>query len=378
MTAIECVRAAVLSGAALTGASCALATGPSAQQAPWRPAAAQANFSTINSVVQVTHPFLNRVGSGTIFAKRTTMEGNQRIGWLCVLTADHVAWPNDAVFNSPTFLSVGLGDNAAQGSLGGAETVRFRAALPVAQGGLNKPVDVAVLGVRYGVVDDKFERITPIDIVTRSANQLADRNLTQVGYGGTGAFVDQVAGAGGNPAGMRYGLPDGKKRFQNNRVAEVLDSYSYTSSINNVAYTFPAVRFDFDRPVAPANNYQNLNLLVGEGASFPGDSGGPLFDSALSAQSVSTFNRPGAGSDWAPPGGSAEMPLLTNGQFAVMAAGPSVTEGGVTAYGSKFYGVNITGELSTWIGERADAIPSPSSLPVLVLMGAMVGRRRRV
>lgn len=350
-------------------------TGPSGQLAPWRPAAGQAGFSTVNSVVRIANPLLGFSGTGSVIAKRTTRENGREIGWFAVLTADHVVWPNDPVFNLPGGFAFQFGDGGAQGSFGGAETIRFRAPEPVAQGGLNQPVDLAVMGVRYGEVDDFFRRVTPLDVISRRASDIADRNFTQMGYGGHGDFVAQVPGAGGTPAGMKYLEADEKKRFQNNRAVDVVN-HEYTSPRNNVRYSFGAVRFRFDQPAAPPANYLNVPHLVGEGASFPGDSGGPFLDSSAVSQAVGAFTRPGAGSDWNPPGGTADMPMLSNGLFAVMSSGPQIAVNGIQPYGATFYGVHLTPELGAWISGRVDAIPSPSA-GALVLTALAWGRRRR-
>lgn len=355
-------------------------TGPRQQLVPWRAGAASAAFSTLNSVVEVNRfngANIANFGSGSIIGKRVVQTPTGPQGWLCVLTADHVASSLGGGAGDPaSAYRARFGDNGAQGSFGGADNIRFRAPDPVAQGGLNRPVDLSVIGVRYGTPDAFFNRISTVGVAARTeASILNEGRMTQVGYGDTGDFV---AAAPGNAAGIRRGGRDSVKAFQNNLIEDFFD-VNNVQYANGVNYSFRAARFKLDQPAAPAFPPPGGQqpFLVGEGTSFAGDSGSPYFYAGADVQSVAAFLRPGAGSDWNPPGGVGDMPLFTASLFAVHSDATAVAVGSVAAYGRQSWGVHITGELATWIEGACEAIPSPGTASMLVAAGLVAIRRRR-
>ncbi len=364
------VVAAGVAWAAPLYAQVAPPTAPSAQGVPWRPAAFPAAFSPLNSIVEVNRfnaqGGIVEFGSGTVIGRQVRFENGMPIGWLCVLTADHVV-----NLGAASEYRVRFGNVAAQGSFGGATNLRFLAPDPVAQGGMNVPADLAVLGIRYGPVDNFFNQLTPIAPVVRSESSVVGSNFSQVGYGDTGEFV---AAGGGNVAGIRRNSRDSIKGFQNNVIDNGADHMRARPGGGN--YNFRAVEWDLDMPAAPAAMGPHP-FLVAEGTSFPGDSGSPYLYTGADVQSVAAFTRPGAGSDWNPAGGMGDMPLFTTGLFAVHSFGDGTAVGSVRPYGAVSGGVLLTQAHVNWIGTSHEQIPAPAAFAPLFAMGLLAHRRRR-
>ncbi len=343
----------------------ALATGPAQQRVNWRPlGAGQTQFSTLNSVVQISTT--NSLGTGTIIGKN--IDAGTGDAWVCVLTANHVVRGENNV-------QIGLGDNFAQGTFGGADSRHI-------QRGND---DMSVVGVRLGKVQGAganaallatYNALTPASMIpTTNLPSYVGRQFTQVGYGGTGDFVAggmnarvNDAGAGNNP---RYSLNiDNNKRFQNNVINQI-------DPVADGTYFYDSVRFSFDP--AAANGF-----LAGEGISYAGDSGAPYFRSVLSTQAVTAFTRPGQ-QDWA--GG--DMDLLTDAITAVHTRGNSRPGGpggnsfftpytdaatGIDSFGA---GVPLTPARVAWIQEWCVFVPAPNATAAFAIFGLFASRRRR-
>lgn len=351
-------------------------TAPKGQLVPWKNAPVGVPFHSLNSVVEVAA--LNAgggvewFGSGTIVHKCVTLENGNRVGWLGVLTADHVLCGHPVAD-----FRVRFGDHAAMGSFGGAANQIFLAPEPVANGGLNVPVDLGVLVVKYGAVDGFFDQIVPMAMWARTeADILANtssRRMTQVAYGNTGEFV---AAQGGNLAGIKREWRNSTKGFHNQHVHQFADHVRPLPGQGpgpcGRVYMFRAVGFQLDMPAAP-NAMPPHPFLVAEGTSFPGDSGSPYLFRRLLTENVNMFSRPGAGSDWNPAGGAGPMPLFVQDIFAVHSYGTAVEVGQVREYGEASGGVLLTQDHIDWIrakckvcaencpGETIPSAPSSTS-----------------
>jgi len=347
---VSCACVALAAGAAFGQ----LDTGPNQQTLPFF-----APFgNTINSAVSITGdsgPTTFRVGSGAIVGKRTVNGEN----WLCVLTADHVAIPTG--LTSP--LLVGLGDGFTQlgqapvRSYGGANNVIRRGGLPVAQGGLGG-VDIALIGVQVPAGDTAFGLITPMSIAAVNPATLVTnrQRFTEMGYGGTGSFVN---------GGMNGAQADGNKRFQNNEIER-------TSAVNSGGYAYTAIEWNMQKGAAPANP---TPFLVAEGLSFGGDSGGPYVTSSQQFTTVNAFTRDGPldPNNWT--GGL--MPFFSDTIIGVHTYGNS-TNAGFNAYGTTLGGgVPLIQAYVDWINTNCMTIPAPSGLGVLFAAGIVAIRRRR-
>jgi hypothetical protein len=301
-------------------------SGPTQQRLPWR--AWTAPDPEVNSVVQVYSdifwpPAFN--GTGSIVAKCTP----NGIGWLIVLTADHVV-------RGGTQHRISFGDNAAQGYAGSAATSFYVSRSPPG----TRDADLALLMVRYGVPDAFFDSIVPL---TYRADPWVALDFTEVGYGGTGTFV-----AGG----MNGGAVDGCKRFQNNYESALV-------TVSVADYNYTAVRWTFD--VAPAS-IQPYPFLCGEGLSFAGDSGGPYFRAVPTLQSVPPMVRPGA-NNWPDGSGYNLMVYLCDGIGAVHTMGNSVYLG-FNPYGSTWgQGAILTDTYVAWIDSTIHGFCCPAPLP---------------
>lgn len=330
-------------------------TGPQQQRMPWR------GGTTLDSVVGVRTNV--GTGTGTIIDKR--VDPRTGMGWLCVLTADHVV-------AGAANIRIAFGDNAAEGLFGGVigPAVEVYRGQPAARVGGLDGVDIAVVRIRFGMPNAFYNAIRPATLAPWQPGDPGTvlggviNQFTEVGYGGTATFVN---------GGLDFGAADGNKRFQNNRLERVVNM-NYRHPVTNDAYIYPAVDWTFDRAAAQATNMGvplpagQQPFLVAEGLSYGGDSGGPYFAYAgpIDAQNVAAFNRPGA-NNWIMGG----MPLRSDFLFVVHCFGLGMREPGVTPYADLGAmppvrtgggGVPITPAYAAWIQARC-ALAFPCDYP---------------
>jgi hypothetical protein len=244
---LACGIAVSLSGLARATAPAQQTTNPTA-------------FSNFFSVVDMLQDPSTKVGTGSIIDSEYVTQGNQQIGYFCVLTADHVNTPPGLVANQIGFGYAGDGNNSATSF---AQTYSY---VKVAHGGATGNEDISVAVVRYGVVDPFFASVKDLKLWTPPANiTLASlpSSFTQVGYGNTG--VPHYTG--GVQDGFTFQNSFGVQRFDNANPA------STTAGAAHDGYTYTDVTWN-PGPVSPGN--PNL----GTGSSFTADSGGPYFTTA--------------------------------------------------------------------------------------------------
>jgi hypothetical protein len=309
-------------------------------------------------------------GTGTIIGKH--LDANDpNFAWLCVLTANHVVDPNDpnivaagGVFAGASTVIIGSNfTTPVEGPYGDANNIVRFGQRPAAQGGLGG-VDIAVLGVRVPANSPAYTLLTPVTMRAIDPEVLITRNererrFSQIGFGGTGNYVDNGMQGAGNAL-------DGERRFQNNL-------FQATGAVNTGYYTYNAIRWFM-------NDAPSGGLPDGEGLSFGGDSGGPYFVGQEVFTHVPAFQRrfPNPNDpndsdlpDW--PGGL--MPFYSNEIVAVHTRGNS-SPNGFNPYGTWGAGVPLLSEYVTWINQQCHLIPTPSGL-ALVLVGTLVAFKRR-
>lgn len=199
-------------------------------------------------------------GSGTIISA----DKEKGVQYLVILTADHVVQKGGVLGKQRTNLRIIT--NSKAGSL----------TLPVYlvnAGGATKKADMALAFVEYK--DDKFDfsKVTALVGIYNGELNKPLNYVTEWGYGDTGKpnFGADDAWTGYVNAGNDLVL-----RFQNNvfnaktTVNDREDGYSYD------AFVYTLDRYSKDRP----------NWVNGEGASYPGDSGGGYF---IASPEISTF-----------------------------------------------------------------------------------------
>ncbi len=344
-------------------ASVATATGPTQQTAPvFAPIT-----HSVNSIVQVygenNAGVIQGWGTGSIIGRTTDMSDPMNpVGWLCVLTANHV------VEKTPR-QTISFGDKAmfpgANGRFG------FNGSWVMTHPSL----DIALVAVPYGAPDFFFDNLTLLTTVANDPDDLVNNNakFTQFGYGLTGRFAQggmNTLDADDPDAPTVFG--NAYKRFQNNRIERHRNNLQTENRIN----PYSGVDFDFDKlPAAgPADAFFNA-----EGLSYAGDSGGPYMTTDSFFTFTSAFVRPDDADgtvvpDWA--GGL--MEIYTNSIIAVHTYGNSnINIGGFSAYGSIGGGIPITADLKFWIDSHCMLVPAPGSVSILVTIGVLAIRRRR-
>jgi hypothetical protein len=349
-----------MSGACALSAGVALATGPSQQTTGfWAPYG-----HTINSVVAISTPTVGGsiMGTGTIIGKRLD-PADPTFGWLCVLTANHVVDPFDPsnFFTGPSTIIIGSNFNTpVEGPYGGATNVLRFGQRPVAQGGLGG-VDIALLGVRVPANSPAFTLITPATMLPVNPQSLIGTQFSQIGFGGTGNYVDGGMQGAGNPGW------DGQRRFQGNMFTEMVP-------VNTGNYNYTAIRWYM-------NNVPGGGLQT-EGLSYGGDSGGPYFINQQVFTHIPPFQRrfPDPNDpndpdlpDW--PGGL--MPFFSNGLVGVHTRGNSLFDGFSPYNTSWGAGVPLLRAYVDWIDAHCRQIPTPSSVVVLFTATLVALRRRR-
>ncbi|MFZ4574352.1 MAG: hypothetical protein ACOYN0_08130 [Phycisphaerales bacterium] len=282
----------------------------------------------VNAVVQMRagDDPLGVTATGSVVAKRIDSAG---MGWLCVLTADHVAGAG--------FTGIGFGDGDPPPlTFAADDSLTFRAPF----GG----ADLAVIGVPYGSPDGFFESLEPLSLAPSDPGSLIGTQFSQIGYGWTGVPIEGGLGLATQP---RAGV----KGFQNNVVERVRP---FGGVFTPYAYT--ALEWDFNQPGASG-------AVVGEGSSFNGDSGSPYLIGSPTAVTLES---------------GAVMEHFTIGIAAVHTYGDSSREHGWVGSGDHIPGggVAITPGVAEWIGARCAEVPAPGSLAVVLVLGLAARRRR--
>lgn len=343
-------------------ASLAFGIAPMGQLVP-TPAPLGAAYSRLDSVVQIRADItirnaagvvtaVNRdigLGTGTIFNKKTVDIRGTMYGHFCLITADHVL--------DNTASPIGGGRTATAGNF----TISFRNgdapagprySIPDAwihRGGPTGLVDIAVAGAYYGSVgrnDTFFGFVEPVAFHTPRPGNTAGEEFTAIGYGGTGAAVND---ANGNPRG--YASTDGSfgtKRFANNMTS------SRGLIVGGTQYAYDGIGWELDRPGSP-------NRVLGEGITYPGDSGGPYLVQREGSSEIGGF----------PVRSNQLMGVHTQGFTGSFAAEwyPNIT--------SSAAGVYMNADYIRWAHDSCRAVPEPASIAALGLGIAALVRRRR-
>lgn len=275
----------------------------------------------LSSVVQVRGSLGS--GTGSIIDKRVV----GGVGYLCVLTADHVA-------ANASNLRIGFG-NGTPGTLYNASLLGGK--------GPSGLVDIAVLKVEFGQITPDnsaaFSAITPMSLATPPANssEMVGKDLSFSGYGRTG---DPVI-IGGQPVGYQFNFLNGDhaygtKRFANNRVRAI----GVIGDAGSPNYLYQAIAWELDNPG-----------LIGEGGIMSGDSGGPVLMS-----SITEFN----GTE-----------VRTDGILGVLArTSGSSYKGYYPEVTSSDLAVYLNADYQAWIRQQCELIPEPSALAALVTAAA--------
>lgn len=300
-----------------------LATGPSNQVIGSTPG------SRLHSVVQL-RPDASEVpvtASGSVIGRHVDTSG---VGWLCVLTADHVV--------AAGFTSIAFGNGAppSGGAFGGQGDWVFRSE----EGG----PDIAVLGIRYGAPDDFFASIVPLSLAPTDPALLVGQSFTQVGYGWTGELdaPNQT---------MRSVARSGVKGFQNNVVERIRNVNGLLGN-----YAYQAADWDFQEP-------GSAEAVVGEGSSFNGDSGSPYM---LREREMVTLDD------------GTQMEVFSDGIGAVHTYGDGSSGHGWLGSGDHIPsgGVVITPAIEAWIVDRCLMVPTPGA-SVCISIGFLLAFRRK-
>jgi hypothetical protein len=313
----------------LMSLSAAFATGPNNQVVP-NPATA--GFNTLSSVVAVENVTGGVIvgsgtGSGTVIDSYVNPSTN--IGYLCVLTADHVVTGGA---NMISFPNVTLG--AAPPAAG---TYPIIARQQVAGIGVGQNVDANVVLVQYGAPDAFYFGVPDKSLVTSVG---VGNQLSEVGFGVTA--TPNFTGANLTSLTQQASATYGTKRYQNNLLTAFVP--------NNIhgAYKENDVTYTFDAQGTP-------NFIAGEGFGFPGDSGAPLFNN------TTTFD----------PGGGLPLVDATDSIAGVDVFGPTgtIANGAVELTVDVFdYSANIETACATVMA----AVPEPSAALLLSVSSVCV------
>lgn len=352
--------------AAFAWAALVLLCQPVWATAPIQQTTSPTAFSNLYSVVDMLQDPKLAVGTGSIIDSDIVQQGDEQIGYFCVLTADHVVTPPGLVANQIGFGYVGDGNNTANSFIG---TYKFT---NVAHGGATGNEDIAIAVVRYGVVDPFFTSVQDLKIwnpptpapgtsAADAAQQLADyaknnvAGFTEIGYGNTGT-PHVTAGV---QDGFNFQASFGVQRFDNANIA------NSTPLANHGGYTYTDVTWN-PGPVSPGN--PNL----GTGSSFTGDSGGPYMTT-----DPTNFNVNGLVDVLGNPVPQQTIAAKTNTIFAVHAFGNNANPQ-LFAANVPSGGVLLSAADVAWIQGVCAAVPEPSTY-ALALTGllALVAWKRR-
>jgi len=261
-------------------------------------------------------------GTGSIIGNHN-IDG---VGWLCVLTADHVISTNGkksgGIVNAP---GIAFG-NAAKVS----GNSPYFAGQVLGRFSTNGTSDIAVVGVPYGAYNPAYNNLV-VNLVSASGFFY----FTDIGYGNEGKLV-----TGGYQAQNKYGT----ERFLNDKIG------TFEANYTRDGYTFEGAEWYVTDPTDP-------NHIPGSGTTFDADSGSPYFSSATN------FDE-GTG-----------LSYTTDNQFAVHSgirfAASTNNPAPTIAFGSTLIGDALTGNDIVWINNLCDAVPEPSAA-VLTTVGVLV------
>jgi hypothetical protein len=283
-----------------------------------------------NSIIQVDGGDSSApLGTGSVI-KMEIIDG---VGYLCILTADHV-------LNGSTVTKdfISFTNSATEGSSSMPQFPIISYARVAGNAGETVDADVAI--VRVG------------DPTKPVYTQTLDRGLalnsvgsgiifTEIGFGRRTGLADN------QNTDPLVGVPGtyGTKRYQNNQTTRTIANFNQTYS--GVNYRFHAITYTFDAIGTP-------NRVPGEGFGFAGDSGAPFLTSGLvnstnlNAQGNTIFTNTIAGIDVYGPNSTADTAAgLNKGEEAGVDVG--------------FYSKNIT----TACDKLFASVPEPSSWLVL-------------
>ncbi len=274
-------------------------------------------------------------GSGTIIDHKRDANGD---GWLCILTADHVVSVTGAAAGA-TYAQVGFDtDNGSSANLNA--TPLANASFVARKAGA--AVDIAVLGIRYGVFDASYNASVR-ELFTYGTGA---RDITSIGYGSSGTYVPQRGYA-------RTVNSWQTQRYVNNKA----ETFAVRTPFGG--YTFDAMEWDVDAPNTGTS-------VVGEGTILDGDSGGGVF-----------FSEPVNDNRFNPtPMVFGNKLIGVNSYAQIDYADPEYTDG-LVRWGYTNGAVKITPAYKTWIEQQCQVVPEPASMTALALGAATMLRRRK-
>lgn len=274
-------------------------------------------------------------GSGTIIANKVDEFG---FGWLCILTADHVVSTTGAAAGA-TYGTIGIDTgNGANANL--VATPLANASFVARKAGA--AVDLAVLGVRYGVFDAAYNASVR-EVFTYGSGE---RDITSIGYGSSGTYVPQK-GYARTPNSWQT------QRYVNNKA----ETFAVRTPFGG--YTFDAMEWDVDAPSTGTS-------VVGEGTILDGDSGGAVF-----------FSEPTMDNRFNPaPMVFGNKLIGVNSYAQIDYADPEYT-GGLVRWGYINGAVKITPAYKAWIDQQCMTVPEPTSMTALGLGAIALLRRRK-
>jgi hypothetical protein len=301
---------------------------------------------TLDSVVRIlfNNPGQQDPGDG-YFEGTGTIVGHHNmngVGWLCVLTADHV-------LSSTGQFGGALKDKpgVAFGNSGKASgNSPYRPASPrVRRNGASGTSDLAVLGVRYGAYDPALD-----GLVRNVVPATAFFEFSDVGYGNEGRLVnfDAMGGPDGYQAQDVYGT----QRYFNDKIGTFQANFSF------IGYTYEAAHWFIDDPAA-------MGSVQGSGTTFGADSGSPYFSSELITDTNNDI-----------------LEFFSDNVFAVH-TGPAATQmfdgKQYKPFGYNNHGVALSSADVDWIRESCDivTVPEPTAFVLLVLGIGVLRLRRR-
>jgi hypothetical protein len=327
-------------------------SGLASATAPIQQTTSPTAFSNFFSVVDMTISPTVDEGTGSIIGSHIVDEGNQQIGYFCVLTADHV------ISGATPATSIGFG-YFGDGTNGANSFSQTYPIVSLYRGGSTGNEDLAVAVVRYGVVDPFFVSVKDLQLWTPPANITLPNlpsTFTQVGYGDTGTPLYQ----GGVQTGFTPQTSTGIQRFDNANPA------STTALAPHAPYTYTDVTWN-PGPVSPG--HPNL----GTGSSFGGDSGGPYFTTA-----ATNFTVNGLTDALGNPVGPQSINAFSDTIFAVHTFGnnnnPQLFSDNIASGGNVLTAPDVA-----WVNMKCDAAPEPSTwvLAGIGVIGLLAVARRR-
>jgi len=261
-------------------------------------------------------------GTGSIIGNHN-IDG---VGWLCVLTADHVISTNGkksgGIVDAP---GIAFGN-----SIKTSGNSPYFVGQVFGRYSTNGTSDIAVLGVPYGAYNPAYDNLV-VHLVTASGFFF----FTDIGYGNEGKLI-----TGGYQAQNKYGT----ERFLNDKIG------TFEANYTRDGYTFEGAEWYVTDPADP-------NHIAGSGTTFDADSGSPYFSSATNFDEGTGLN------------------YRTDNQFAVHSgirfAASTNNPVPTIAFGSTLIGDALSANDLVWIENLCDAVPEPSAV-VLSAVGILV------